>query len=211
MAKFYLLVIVSATVLYAYVTGHGMVLDPVNRASRWRYDTKAKADYDDTQGWCGGFYTQWTLNGGQCGYCGDDFSKPTPRDHEHGGKYGQGVIVKSYKSGGTLPVSVQITANHMGYFYYQICKMDGARESNECFAANRLRLVSGEDRYNLPGSQVGWYNMTLQLPAGLTCNHCVLQWTYNVGNSWGVCEDGRGAMGCGAQEHFRTCSDISIK
>lgn len=58
MVKFYLLVVISATAFYAYVTGHGMVLDPVNRASRWRYDTKAKANYDDTQGWCGGFYVR---------------------------------------------------------------------------------------------------------------------------------------------------------
>lgn len=57
MIKFYLLVLISTTVTY-YVTGHGKVLDPVNRASRWRYDTKAKADYDDSQGWCGGFYVR---------------------------------------------------------------------------------------------------------------------------------------------------------
>lgn len=59
--------------------------------------------------------------------------------------------------------------------------MDGARESNECFAAYRLKLVDGSDKYQITGSETGWRNMTLQLPAGLTCNHCVLQWTYNVG------------------------------
>lgn len=100
---------------------------------------------------------------------------------EHGGTYGQGVIVKSYKSGGLLPVSVMITANHLGYFYYQICKMDGARESKECFAANSLKLVNGQDKFPVASSTTGWYNTTLQLPSGLTCNHCVLQWTYNVG------------------------------
>lgn len=31
-----------------------------------------------------------------------------------------------------------------------------------------------------------------------------------IGNSWGVCANGSQGMGCGAQEHFRTCSDISI-
>lgn len=58
MTKLYLFVIVSVTVLYAYVTGHGMVLEPVNRASRWRYDSKASANYDDSQGWCGGFFVR---------------------------------------------------------------------------------------------------------------------------------------------------------
>jgi len=210
MIKLSLILLISATALYVYVAGHGTVLDPVSRGSRWRFTSKAKPDYDDTQGWCGGFYTQWTLNGGNCGLCGDDYSKPIPRAHEHGGTYGQGVIVKSYTSGGLLPVAVEITANHKGYFYFQLCKMDGAQESNECFAANRLKLASGADIYTLPSDEVGWYNMTLQIPSGLKCNHCVLQWTYNVGNSWGVCANGQQAMGCGAQENFRTCSDISI-
>jgi hypothetical protein len=30
------------------------------------------------------------------------------------------------------------------------------------------------------------------------------------GNSWGVCANGTGALGCGPQETFRTCSDISL-
>lgn len=29
-------------------------------------------------------------------------------------------------------------------------------------------------------------------------------------NSWGFCGNGTGALGCGPQEHFRTCSDIRI-
>ena len=38
-----------------------------------------------------------------------------------------------------------------------------------------------------------------------------IQWTYVCGNNWGVCDDGTGALGCGAQEHFRACSDIRIE
>lgn len=30
------------------------------------------------------------------------------------------------------------------------------------------------------------------------------------GNSWGECEDGSYAVGCGNQETFRGCSDIAI-
>ena len=36
------------------------------------------------------------------------------------------------------------------------------------------------------------------------------QWTYTVGNSWGMCADGVGRVGCGPQETFRACSDFSI-
>lgn len=31
------------------------------------------------------------------------------------------------------------------------------------------------------------------------------------GNTWGCCPDGRCGTGCGPQEQFRSCSDISIK
>lgn len=49
------------------------------------------------------------------------------------------------------------------------------------------------------------------LPPGLTCSQCVLQWRYIAGNSWGICANGTGAVGCGDQEEFRGCADISIQ
>lgn len=42
------------------------------------------------------------------------------------------------------------------------------------------------------------------------CNQCVLQWRYIAGNNWGMCDDGIGAVGCGPQEEFRSCSDIAL-
>lgn len=38
----------------------------------------------------------------------------------------------------------------------------------------------------------------------------MLQWRYIAGNNWGMCPDGTGAVGCGAQEEFRACADINI-
>lgn len=99
------------------VLGHGMVMDPVNRASRWRVDPTATPDYTDNGLYCGGYaviisnqikftlliihvylcfilQVQWTQNGGKCGMCGDAYSAALPRDHELGGIYGQGVVVK---------------------------------------------------------------------------------------------------------------------
>ncbi|XP_055688057.1 uncharacterized protein LOC129792735 [Lutzomyia longipalpis] len=193
------------------VSGHGMLMNPVNRGSRWRVDSSATPDYNDNGNFCGGFYVQHSLNGGHCGLCGDDYRNPTPREHEHGGKYGQGVIVASYQRGATIPVSVQITANHLGYFYFNLCNLDTyGRESEACFAQYSLKTSSASNKYYLNSAAVGFYNFTITLPAGVSCKHCVLQWTYNVGNNWGYCDDGSGALGCGPQENFRTCSDISI-
>lgn len=40
-------------------------------------------------------------------------------------------------------------------------------------------------------------------------SECKWFWIFQ-GNSWGTCDDGSGALGCGEQEHFRGCADISI-
>uniref|UniRef100_A0A1B0D6C3 Chitin-binding type-4 domain-containing protein n=1 Tax=Phlebotomus papatasi TaxID=29031 RepID=A0A1B0D6C3_PHLPP len=44
----------------------------------------------------------------------------------------------------------------------------------------------------------------------LKCESCLLQWIYVAGNNWGMCENGTGTVGCGPQEQFRACADISI-
>jgi len=37
----------------------------------------------------------------------------------------------------------------------------------------------------------------------LTCNHCVFQWKYNTGNSWGTDRiSGQSGLGLGIQEQF---------
>ncbi|CAF3871404.1 unnamed protein product, partial [Rotaria sp. Silwood1] len=49
------------------------------------------------------------------------------------------------------------------------------------------------------------------LPDGLSCSHCVLQWRYHAGNSWGIdIETGKSCLDCGHQEEFYNCADISI-
>lgn len=165
------------------VNSHGMVMNPVGRSSRWRFDRSAKVNYGDNQLWCGGFYTQ-VVNNGKCGLCGDNFSDRTPRANELGGTYGQGVIVGTYKSGGQLPVSVQITANHKGYFQFNLCNLDVSAETDACFQRYPLLLTNGADRYQVPSDRSGIYDVMLQLPSGLVCNHCVLQWTYTAGKEY---------------------------
>ncbi|XP_030374183.1 uncharacterized protein LOC115623782 [Scaptodrosophila lebanonensis] len=204
---------ITLLIVWMYCLGeidaHGILLYPVGRSSRWRYDGSAPANYDDNGLYCGGFWKQ-TENGGRCGLCGDDFSLAQPRPNELGGKYGQGVIVKSYISSSSADVIVRITANHLGFFSFHLCNLDVyGRESEQCFDQNRLKFSDGSDQYYL-GTTLGEINLQLRLPAGLVCQHCVLRWTYTTGNNWGVCADGTGALGCGDQENFKNCADISI-
>ncbi|XP_055907060.1 uncharacterized protein LOC129942229 [Eupeodes corollae] len=198
-------------VFIGYVSGHGMMLDPVNRASRWREDKTAPANYDDNGLYCGGYAVQWSAYAGKCGLCGDSYGDQVPRAHELGGTYGQGTIVKKYNAGQEINVSVKVTQNHKGKFIFELCDLDSRKsESEECFKANQLKLKSGESEYYLNSDDSKVYNATLVLPSNVKCKHCVLRWTYLTANSWGTCDDGTGAIGCGPQEQFKNCADVAI-
>ena len=36
------------------------------------------------------------------------------------------------------------------------------------------------------------------------------QWRYRTANSWGTCPNGKGKLGCGPQENFMGCADVSV-
>jgi len=193
---------------YNYVEGHGMLLDPVGRSSRWRQDSSAPANYDDSGVNCGGYGTYASI--GKCGLCGDSYDMRTPRPHELGGKYGQGVIVKRY-SNEWIWVGAMITANHMGYWTLELCNLDKhGKESEKCFAEHgELQLDIGDTKFKI-GSHSGWRNASALIPSGVHCNHCVVRWKYVAGNNWGSCSGGLGKIGCGLQETFVSCADIQV-
>lgn len=206
-SKLKILVVLAS--LVACIAGHGMLMDPVNRLSRWRVDNSYPREYTDNQGFCGGYAVQWQNNGGRCGLCGDPYQDSAPRRAELGGDFGQGVIVKTYKKGQVIETSNRITANHYGFISWQLCNLDVKIESEDCFSQYQLATTSGEINWTIPTS-TGDFKVQLQLPSKLVCNHCVLRWTYTAGNNWGICPDGRGKLGCGSQETFKSCSDIRI-
>ncbi|XP_059470900.1 uncharacterized protein LOC132193939 [Neocloeon triangulifer] len=195
----------------AYVAGHGFAKNPPSRSSMWRYGYATPVNYDDNQLFCGGFQVQYNTYGGKCGPCGDSYGDPQPRDNENGGKYGRGIITRNYTQGQEMLATFEITANHRGWIQFSLCKLNTTNqlENDACFVPLKLS-GSTETKYYLPNSDVGQTTVRLQLPPNVICQRCVLQWHYHTGNTWGTCEDGSGAVGCGNQETFRTCSDIAI-
>ncbi|XP_068895348.1 uncharacterized protein [Tenebrio molitor] len=168
------------------ISGHGMMLDPPNRSSLWRFNPSAPINYDDDQNYCGGMTEQWDYFGGKCGVCGDRYDDPHPQDNENTGKYGKGIIAKQYTSGSVIDIEVLLTTNHMGYFNFSLCVLEdpNAPESGEdCFKP--ITLGDGSPKYVLPNKEEednDTVNLTLKLPDGLTCDRCVLRWNYNAGN-----------------------------
>lgn len=199
-----------AAVNLGEVYGHGRLMDPVNRSSAWRKGFKTEANYNDNELFCGGQAVQHQKNGGKCGICGDEWSLPQPRPNENGGRYGKGVIVKQYNAGAVFTAEVELTANHYGSFLFDLCKLNDSKEleTEECFQPLELADGSG-NRYPV-AKGVRHFKVDLKLPEGVKCEHCVIRWNYRTGNTWGMCPDGKGAVGCGPQENFKGCADVSI-
>ncbi|XP_018579161.1 uncharacterized protein LOC108917166 [Anoplophora glabripennis] len=196
------------------IFGHGRLIEPPSRASAWRYGFDTPHNYNDHELFCGGFTRQWVKNEGKCGVCGDPWDSKLPRAHEYGGTYGQGIVVRKYSTGSIINIRVELTANHYGYFEFSLCPNYKA-PTQECLSKNILKLVRPQedvDHKNVryfpkEGNKV--YEMKYRLPKN-SCEHCLLQWRYIAGNNWGNCPNGTGAVGCGPQEEFRACADITI-
>jgi len=189
-------------------------MEPPSRASMWRLGFDNPPDFNDHQGFCGGFKHQFGRMGGKCGICGDP-ADAWPRQHEApGGRFANGLITRQYKPGQDIVVKVDVTANHKGFFTFKLCPNNNTSQDprQDCFDKHVLRVVpSGEDRYYLTTFNTGVFTLKLRLPPGTWCDQCILQWTYTAGNNWGSCQDEGGAgLGCGPQENFRACADIAI-
>ncbi|XP_041377331.1 uncharacterized protein LOC121389749 [Gigantopelta aegis] len=201
----------TVLVLLPFVLGHGRLMDPPSRSSMWRLGYKTPPNYNDNALNCGGFSNEWYVLHGKCGVCGDVWQDPTPRNNEAGGLYGKGIITKTYTTGQDIQISVQITANHGGWFEFRLCANNNPTKviTQSCLDQHLLQLEGGGTRHHLIGTE-GDVIVTAKLPPGLTCSQCVLQWKWNAGNSYGIDPDGKGCIGCGHQEEFYGCSDIAI-
>ena len=210
----------------ACVAAHGRLMEPPGRSSLYHFPTdpdiaaewdKIVPNYNDNQLFCGGFSVQ-VSNGYRCGVCGDNFIEPRPRDNELGGRYGSsGIIPREYRAGDRIPLTVQITAHHLGWFEFRLCKYEGGLEDDQCFIGDDslIKFVDGSTRHYITtefpqrrGKAGYWYELEVILP-DIECEHCVLQWRYHCGNNWGTDSEGTG-IGYGLQEEFYGCADIKV-
>ncbi|XP_078484335.1 uncharacterized protein LOC100181283 [Ciona intestinalis] len=199
--------------------GHGRLMEPPSRSSMHRrindpeirpYKNIIVANYNDMGLNCGGRSNQIS-NGGRCGVCGDPYNAPEPRENEAGGKFAQGFVTRNYQRGQLIPVTVELTAPHLGYFEFRICPWNNFEKpvTHECLDRHLLSFENHETRYQITSSIAQSYNMNVQLPTDVVCEQCVLQWRYRTGNSWGT-ENGESGIGLGQQEEFYGCADVAV-
>ncbi|XP_046345904.2 uncharacterized protein LOC124126503 [Haliotis rufescens] len=203
--------------LVGVVASHGYLLEPPQRSSMWRVGFGTPVNYNDMELNCGGKQRQHQMNGGRCGICGDAYDSII-RDNEVGGKYANGIIVRSYRVGSDITATVRLTTYHKGYFEFRLCPDPstsgyGVQDCLNRFLMPVRMLGSGEggkERF-FPGAGNSDYVLQVSLPPGVTCNTCLFQWRYVTGKDWGrdpEAEDG--CVGCGPQEWFVNCADVNI-
>jgi len=132
--------------------------------------------------------------------------------------------------GDKINVTLDIVANHYGYFELRLCQNDEPMKkvTQDCFDKNLL-FINNNNFYNntllpneakkllnqsmndykyfLPSKKTDKYIVSAQLPDGVTCKHCVLQWKYHAGNNFGLTQ-GVGCLGCA--ETQEVCLKIYI-
>lgn len=142
-----------------------------------------------------GFWEPMSLNkpgtagDGQCGglFNGDSrFSA--------GGPFATNQIVATYDEGQTIDVKIFMQINHWGKFQLRLCPLSNPstgteqRElSNRCLDKYKLEKADGSGIWTYPlgprSAPLPMYNQRYRLPAGVSCERCVLQWRYVTGHT----------------------------
>lgn len=159
---------------------------------------------------------------GRHGLCGDPWNGP--KHHEAGGKYATPPRVAAvYRAGQTFRARVKLTANHKGRWSLRLCPVPGGGSASaerraltqKCLDAHLLRRADGKGPFTRVPENRSDFVVKYRLPRGLRCKRCVMQWTYETGNS---CNPpgirGSGLPSCAVStngERFWNCADVSIR
>lgn len=117
---------------------------------------------------------------------------PQPRPNEAGGTYGRGIIGRTfYPTDRFIPVMIQVLASIDGYFEFKLCPNNNVKRivTQKCLDKNPLKIYSNDrwtaygTRYypNLAPNKPENISLALEIPPGITCTQCVLQWKWHGG------------------------------
>lgn len=83
------------------------------------------------------------MNKGKCGICGDAYDELIKPHEAPGGVFATGTITRSYSEGQIIPVTIDITALHKGYYEFKICPNNNVKKdpSQECFDRSKLCVI----------------------------------------------------------------------
>jgi hypothetical protein len=77
-----------------------------------------------------------------------------------------------------------MNSKHFGYFEFRLCVQNVSKKATEdCFNQHLLVIKGGSipshlKRYNTGKQGPRDYKLTVEIPPGISCSHCILQWRY---------------------------------
>lgn len=195
--------VATMAVCASAVSGHGYLAQPAAR------NVQRNSDYCPQCLNGGGTWTVFSAGlPGRYGVCGDAWNGPKP--HERG----PFRVAGTYRAGGTLRARVVLTANHRGRWGLKLCPSRTGKQS--CFDAHVLKRADGKGPWTQVPANQNSFTVSYRLPRGLKCRQCVLQWTYETGNSCNL-SGGSGSITGVSRctqstnwERFWNCADIAI-
>ena len=146
-----------------------------------------------------------------CGVCGNTDSECPSQT------YCKNVIVRTYKAGSTIPVTINFSGNHGGVIQFRLCSAANGAATWACLEQHRLAIqeAGGKTIWQEPWSDNekhdGDVPLHVTLPSGFKCDRCVFQWHWTAANYMGTCANGTTGMGCGGQQTYIACADIKIE
>ena len=66
----------------------------------------------------------------------------------------------------------------------------GVSDGGWCFRFALKTGKAGSEKYYISDYITGMRLVYVHLPQHVSCEQCILQWTYTAGNNWGVCSNG---------------------
>ena len=112
-----------------------------------------------------------------------------PRANEPGGKYANGIIANTYTTNDTsILVVIDIQSYLGGYFEFRICPHNNPHVSvqQDCLNRHQLRVwdvFNKEPKYRYYPQGIGLQRLRVEIPQGMTCTQCVLQWKWHTGSN----------------------------
>ncbi|CAG5134367.1 unnamed protein product [Candidula unifasciata] len=214
-----LLAAILVTGFPTYTHGHGRLLKPPSRMSGYLAGLPMPVNYNDHEMNCGGRKVQWDQSGGKCGICGEPWPGPKNYERPSGVMAQHQIRTATYLENAVIIIRLQITVSHRGWHEFRICNVarsGGVEATQACLDRTLLADENMQTRFSKGTTSTGFFDFHLVLPAGLTCDHCVIQWKWKCGNDWGCDKPSNNSapaccVGCGErQEEFYGCSDVTI-
>jgi len=195
------------------IDGHAALYEPPSRNSAFRFGFNTPSDYNDMSHNCGSYLATPPKSGEKyCSVCGDAASECPS------GTYCKKVIVRNYKAGQSVDVTINFAGNHGGVIQFRVCPVtnDNQEVTWDCLEKYPLAIqeAGGKTIWQEPWSDSdkhdGDVKLHVTLPSGLKCSRCVFQWHWTGANYYGTCANGTTGMGCGPQQTYIACADVSI-